>query len=430
MPPLARLLFIGLFSNADDQGRMRANARFVHGRIFPYDDTADVDTAGLLLQLHDGGFIQIYSVDGSEFLQILGWTRHQKIDKPSPSSHPCAPSAQGIVSVSVDAGSTRETSCRYRDHAKCEHLSGDALIPESQCQGQVSVDAGFMRETSCRCRDHAKCEHLSGDALATTADPSQNSVEIPFDECSSRPRRGFASGGGYGSGMDMEEEEEGERATEGPPVSVRSVSVSGEPESKAAMQGTDPLAQCQGRVSVSGKCPDPSGQVSVRSVSVSVSGEPESKAAMQGTDPSVSGEMRGSGRSDPFMTRKCGADAVTSFFNGLAPPGDGHEFMLTPVGPSSSVPFRPPERTEVDSWFASKLASNLAEGFWKHYSGNSWTVGKPAAPMCDWTLAAESWLERQRGSPAPTDPKRDEKRAKRPEPYQHPPPEGLRDRLR
>ena len=47
------------------------------------------------------------------------------------------------VSVSGDAGFTRETSCRDRYYAKCEHLSGDALVPED---GHLNNRVGFGAE--------------------------------------------------------------------------------------------------------------------------------------------------------------------------------------------------------------------------------------------------------------------------------------------
>ena len=34
---LAKLVFIGLFSNADDEGRGRAKAAYIKSTLFPYD---------------------------------------------------------------------------------------------------------------------------------------------------------------------------------------------------------------------------------------------------------------------------------------------------------------------------------------------------------------------------------------------------------
>ena len=43
-----RYLFIGLFSNADDQGRMKAHPALIRSVVFPYDDVAlDEIEAGL-----------------------------------------------------------------------------------------------------------------------------------------------------------------------------------------------------------------------------------------------------------------------------------------------------------------------------------------------------------------------------------------------
>jgi hypothetical protein len=35
---LSKLVFIGLFSQADDEGRGRANSQYVRSALFPYDD--------------------------------------------------------------------------------------------------------------------------------------------------------------------------------------------------------------------------------------------------------------------------------------------------------------------------------------------------------------------------------------------------------
>ncbi|GAI90307.1 unnamed protein product [marine sediment metagenome] len=49
LPDAGRLLFIGIFSNADDDGRLKASARFLKAHIFPYDDK----TTGLVKELRD-----------------------------------------------------------------------------------------------------------------------------------------------------------------------------------------------------------------------------------------------------------------------------------------------------------------------------------------------------------------------------------------
>src|SRR5439155_8900125 len=74
---LARLLFIGLWNFADDEGRMQFSPLKIKMQIFPADDVAIQDLFG---ELTRQGFIQIYPVGNVEYLQIVNFARHQKID--------------------------------------------------------------------------------------------------------------------------------------------------------------------------------------------------------------------------------------------------------------------------------------------------------------------------------------------------------------
>lgn len=85
----ARLLFIGLISMADDEGRMRGNPAFVRSSIFPYDD--DLDIRVLLAELSAKALVHLYVDSGQAFLHVRNFARHQRIDKPSKSVLPAPP---------------------------------------------------------------------------------------------------------------------------------------------------------------------------------------------------------------------------------------------------------------------------------------------------------------------------------------------------
>ena len=44
LPPMARLLLIGMINHADDQGRIKAHPAYLRSIVFPYDDI-DVELA-------------------------------------------------------------------------------------------------------------------------------------------------------------------------------------------------------------------------------------------------------------------------------------------------------------------------------------------------------------------------------------------------
>lgn len=84
----ARLLFIQLWTLADDSGRLRGNSRILASLLYPYDDDAKDLMDSWLLELEKEGCIARYLIDGATYLQIISWLEHQKIDKPSPSKLP------------------------------------------------------------------------------------------------------------------------------------------------------------------------------------------------------------------------------------------------------------------------------------------------------------------------------------------------------
>jgi hypothetical protein len=82
LPALARWLFVGLWTQADRDGRLEDEPRRLKARILPYDD-ANCDE---LLDLLDGWFITRYEADGRNFIQVNNFSKHQhchKDEKPS-----------------------------------------------------------------------------------------------------------------------------------------------------------------------------------------------------------------------------------------------------------------------------------------------------------------------------------------------------------
>ena len=81
----ARLAFILLWTIADDSGRLRGNSRMLASLLFPYDEDAPKLIDRWLAELEKEGCIQKYQNGSDHYIQIINWTKHQKIDKPSPS---------------------------------------------------------------------------------------------------------------------------------------------------------------------------------------------------------------------------------------------------------------------------------------------------------------------------------------------------------
>src|SRR4051812_9042549 len=72
-----RLLFIGLWTQADVAGRMEDRPKRLKVEIFPYDN---VDIDELLNKLSQAGFILRYSIDEKKYIQVVNFTKHQRIN--------------------------------------------------------------------------------------------------------------------------------------------------------------------------------------------------------------------------------------------------------------------------------------------------------------------------------------------------------------
>jgi hypothetical protein len=83
-----RLPFIGLFSNADDEGKMRGNPAFVRSAIFPYEDFTLGDIEQDLNKIESIGSIQQYEVEESKYIRLINWKKFQRVDKPQSSVIP------------------------------------------------------------------------------------------------------------------------------------------------------------------------------------------------------------------------------------------------------------------------------------------------------------------------------------------------------
>lgn len=97
LPLRARLTWIGLWTQCDDQGRTKDHLKLIKADLWPLDSVSLSDIEEDLATLAAHGRIVRYEVDGQRYLEITNWSEHQKIDRPSKCTIPApssAPAAQ------------------------------------------------------------------------------------------------------------------------------------------------------------------------------------------------------------------------------------------------------------------------------------------------------------------------------------------------
>ena len=115
----ARLLFIQLWTIADDAGRLRGNSRILASLLYPYDDDAKDLIDDWIAELEREDCIIRYVVDGSTYLQILHWLEHQKIDRPSQSKIPeFDETSRALANPREPSSGDREGTCTSTGNGK------------------------------------------------------------------------------------------------------------------------------------------------------------------------------------------------------------------------------------------------------------------------------------------------------------------------
>lgn len=79
----ARLLYIGLWTFADDLGVVIADPIWLKSKIFPYDKLQIQQIEAWIQMLEKTGFICHVTVESESFIYLPTFSRHQKIDRPN-----------------------------------------------------------------------------------------------------------------------------------------------------------------------------------------------------------------------------------------------------------------------------------------------------------------------------------------------------------
>lgn len=96
LTPIAKVLYIGCFSNADDEGRLLGDVPYLRSLIFGRNanNALRVPTARAQM-LNAMPKLRHYVVDGVEYLAFTNWSEWQKPKYPSPSRIPPPPDDSG-----------------------------------------------------------------------------------------------------------------------------------------------------------------------------------------------------------------------------------------------------------------------------------------------------------------------------------------------
>ena len=156
IPPHGRLLFAGLWTIADKQGRLKDDALVIKGALFPYED---VDVEPLLQALGRARFVHRYRFEGTRYIQIVTWEKHQhphinEIESIIPPAQKQTRTLSKGTSATANGASATANGGMTRAEAKAVYGSESGVIdPEAEAAAAAVILDPVAEECRRLCRN-------------------------------------------------------------------------------------------------------------------------------------------------------------------------------------------------------------------------------------------------------------------------------------
>ena len=164
-----RLLFIGLWTVADREGRLEDRPKRIRVELFPYDN---VDVESMINDLENSGFLFRYRASNKDYLQINNFIKHQNPHYREVASEIPPPSGKEDKIVAKNITRTQRARILERDNYTCQHCGAteqlciDHVLPVSR--GGTSDDDNL--QALCMSCNTRKGNSLSVDDNASTVE--------------------------------------------------------------------------------------------------------------------------------------------------------------------------------------------------------------------------------------------------------------------
>lgn len=127
----ARLLYIGLITLGDDDGRLKGDAVLLRSQVFPRDpDITVAEVEAWLKEIVDSGLVTIYLVDDEYYLAHPNWTKYQTLraDRKRDSKVPPPPDSILTTNAQPDVRQTSAQDKVSKDKKRKEKV--DSLFED------------------------------------------------------------------------------------------------------------------------------------------------------------------------------------------------------------------------------------------------------------------------------------------------------------
>ncbi len=131
LEPLARLLFVGLWTIADYKGDLEWREKRVKAQVLPYDNCC---IESLAINLDKSGFIRFYSNGDKKYVHIVNFLKHQnphKNERGKGSETPAYDGSMATAPATPEIEINHDESRSDHDENETAHADSFNLIPDS-----------------------------------------------------------------------------------------------------------------------------------------------------------------------------------------------------------------------------------------------------------------------------------------------------------
>ena len=175
LPVYARLLFIGTWNFADDNGALLANPVLMKSHIFPYEDIGISTISEWIDMLVENGMLIRTTYNGKDYLVIRKFLIHQKINRKSIRINiPLPVVLQVIDEYNKTHGVLTESSLQEREQGIGKRNDGTGMEEEMKDESAPVGRPIHRRRTRKGCAISEVLQEIAASASVQQGDEKEN----------------------------------------------------------------------------------------------------------------------------------------------------------------------------------------------------------------------------------------------------------------